>query len=149
MMYTPQLHCSVYTRTSQYTKQLQWQSARHCNAYVTSLVVYILLYLSIIPPTVHQMHSNVLLCHLFLVLVLEYLRSITLMYCCAIYSWSWSWSISAQSLAKQTQPLSRLINGLSRLLLDHSYCKRENSLTKLNNSESVVILVVRLASSPK
>jgi hypothetical protein len=29
-----------------------------------------------------------------------------------------------------------------------SYCKRENSLTKLNNSESVMSLVVRLASSP-
>jgi hypothetical protein len=34
-----------------------------------------LLFLTIIPPSVHQMHTNVLLCHLFL--VLEYLRSIT------------------------------------------------------------------------
>jgi hypothetical protein len=33
--------------------------------------------------------------------------------------------------------------------LDRPYCKRENSLTKLNNSECVMILVVRLASSPK
>jgi hypothetical protein len=33
--------------------------------------------------------------------------------------------------------------------IDHSYCKRENSLTKLNNSETVMILVVRLSSSPK
>jgi hypothetical protein len=32
--------------------------------------------------------------------------------------------------------------------LDHSYCKRENSLTKLNNSEKAMILMVRLASSP-
>jgi hypothetical protein len=32
--------------------------------------------------------------------------------------------------------------------LDHSYCKRETSLTKLKNSKSVMILVVRLASSP-
>jgi hypothetical protein len=32
--------------------------------------------------------------------------------------------------------------------LDHSYCKRENSLTKLKNSKSVMILVVRLTSSP-
>jgi hypothetical protein len=29
--------------------------------------------------------------------------------------------------------------------LDHSYCKRETSLTKLKNSKSVMILVVRLA----
>jgi hypothetical protein len=28
--------------------------------------------------------------------------------------------------------------------LDHSYCKRETSLTKLKNSQSVMILVVRL-----
>jgi hypothetical protein len=34
-------------------------------------------------------------------------------------------------------------------LLDHSYCKRENSLTKFNNSENVMILVVRLASSER
>jgi hypothetical protein len=30
----------------------------------------------------------------------------------------------------------------------HSYCKRETSLTKLKNSKSVMILVVRLVSSP-
>jgi hypothetical protein len=28
--------------------------------------------------------------------------------------------------------------------LDHSYCKRETSLTKFKNSQSVMILVVRL-----
>jgi hypothetical protein len=32
--------------------------------------------------------------------------------------------------------------------LDHSYCKRENSPTKLNNTESVMIVVARLSSSP-
>jgi hypothetical protein len=32
--------------------------------------------------------------------------------------------------------------------LDHSYGKRETSLTKLQNSKSVMILVVRFASSP-
>jgi hypothetical protein len=32
--------------------------------------------------------------------------------------------------------------------LDHSYCKRETWLTKLKNSKSMMILVVRLASSP-
>jgi hypothetical protein len=33
--------------------------------------------------------------------------------------------------------------------LDHSYCKRETSLTKLKNSKCVMILVPRLSSSPK
>jgi hypothetical protein len=33
--------------------------------------------------------------------------------------------------------------------LDHSYSKRETSLTKFKNSKSVMILVVRLTSSPK
>jgi hypothetical protein len=32
--------------------------------------------------------------------------------------------------------------------LDHSYCKRETSLTKLKNYKSVMILVVRFSSSP-
>jgi hypothetical protein len=32
--------------------------------------------------------------------------------------------------------------------LDHSYCKRETSLTKLKNSKSMMIFVVRLVSSP-
>jgi hypothetical protein len=33
--------------------------------------------------------------------------------------------------------------------LDHLYCKRETALTKLKNYKSVMILVVRLTSSPK
>jgi hypothetical protein len=32
--------------------------------------------------------------------------------------------------------------------LDLSYCKRETSPTKLKNSKSVMILVVRITSSP-
>jgi hypothetical protein len=47
--------------------------AMHTLCYVVGCVHLIIL--SIIPPSVHQMHTNVLLCHL--VLVLEYLRSIT------------------------------------------------------------------------
>jgi hypothetical protein len=39
-------------------------------------------------------------------------------------------------------------NASGQQSLDHSYCKRETSLTKLKNSKSVMILVVRLTSSP-
>jgi hypothetical protein len=33
-------------------------------------------------------------------------------------------------------------------LYNHSYCKRESTLTKLKNSRRVMIFVARLASSP-
>jgi hypothetical protein len=52
---------SVCTHVRHSTKQLQWQSARHCNACYVGCVH---LGGSIIPPSVHQMHTNVLLCHL-------------------------------------------------------------------------------------